>query len=223
MVNNFFLNNRASCVLRVEIWWEKFWIQLYTVCVDTGRLNYSTQLVTLYGLGQTSSLPEADSKATDLRNMINMAFTIGLFVALAIQLPLRSGALRPATYSASAIKSFSRLKMKGTARYMAGKSAGDLPQTEEGWRTILNPQQFRVLREKSTEPSGFSERTPGQLEFELKKSAGTKYPKEGTYDCVACGAPLYTAQSKFDSGCGWPAFYEGVPGAIKEIKDAGES
>ena len=36
-----------------------------------------------------------------------------------------------------------------------------------------------------------------------------------TFDCVACGTPLYTAKSKFDSGCGWPAFYEGVPGAIK--------
>lgn len=104
---------------------------------------------------------------------------------------------------------------------MSSKSGEELPKTEEGWRTILNPEQFRVLRQKSTEPSGFSERTPGQLEFELKKSVGTKYPTEGTYDCVACGSPLYTAQSKFDSGCGWPAFYEGVTGAIKEIADAG--
>jgi peptide methionine sulfoxide reductase MsrB len=162
-----------------------------------------------------------DSKLPSQRDMFNMGNRIACLLALAIQLPLHAGALRSATFSASAIVRFPRLG--GTSRHMAGKSAGDLPQTEEGWRTILNPQQFKVLREKSTEPSGFSERTPGQLEFELKKSAGTKYPKEGTYDCVACGAPLYTAQSKFDSGCGWPAFYEGVPGAIKEIKDAGES
>lgn len=155
--------------------------------------------------------------------MFNMGNRIACLLALAVQLPLQTGALRSATFFASAITRLPNLKMEGTSRHMAGKSAGDLPQTEEGWRTVLNPQQFRVLREKSTEPSGFSERTPGQLEFELKKSAGTKYPKEGTYDCVACGAPLYTAQSKFDSGCGWPAFYEGVPGAIKEIKDAGKS
>lgn len=89
----------------------------------------------------------------------------------------------------------------------------------EGWRTKLSPSQFAVLREKSTEPPHFSERTKGELEYELKNSFGTKYPKEGVYNCVGCGTPLYTAKSKFDSGCGWPAFYEGVPGAIKELPD----
>jgi len=89
-----------------------------------------------------------------------------------------------------------------------------------GWRTKLSPSQFKVLREKATEPPSFSEKTPGELEYELKKSLGTKYPKEGVYNCVGCDAPLYTAKSKFDSGCGWPAFYEGVPGAIKELPDA---
>eukprot|EP00596_Hydrurales_sp_CCMP1899_P009473 CAMPEP_0119033256 /NCGR_PEP_ID=MMETSP1177-20130426/285_1 /TAXON_ID=2985 /ORGANISM="Ochromonas sp, Strain CCMP1899" /LENGTH=152 /DNA_ID=CAMNT_0006989861 /DNA_START=144 /DNA_END=602 /DNA_ORIENTATION=- len=100
------------------------------------------------------------------------------------------------------------------------KSGDELPKTEEGWRTVLNPAQFRVLREKSTEPSGYCERTVGELEYELKKTQGTKYPTQGSYDCVGCGTPLYTAQSKFDSGCGWPAFYEGVKGAIKEIPDS---
>lgn len=66
---------------------------------------------------------------------------------------------------------------------------------------------------------GFSERE-GELEYSLKKEVGTKYPKEGTFTCVGCDAPLYFAQTKFDSGCGWPAFYEGVPGAIKEVPDA---
>ena len=57
------------------------------------------------------------------------------------------------------------------------------------------------------------------MEYELEKNAGTKYPKTGVFSCVGCGTPLYTAQSKFDSGCGWPAFYEGVKGAIKENPD----
>ena len=59
----------------------------------------------------------------------------------------------------------------------------------------------------------------GRLEFELKKNYKTKYPSEGAYACVACGAPLYYARSKFNSGCGWPAFYDGVPGAIEEKPD----
>ena len=48
------------------------------------------------------------------------------------------------------------------------------------------------------------------------------YPKEneGTFVCAGCGAPLYTAKSKFDSGCGWPAFYEGIPDAVMEKTDS---
>ena len=86
--------------------------------------------------------------------------------------------------------------------------------------TRLTPNQFAVLRNKATEPGGYSENTEGELEYELKKELGTKYPKEGTYECAGCGKPLYKAVSKFDSGCGWPAFYEGLPGAIKEVADA---
>lgn len=95
-----------------------------------------------------------------------------------------------------------------------------IPNTEAGWRTVLSPEQFRILRQKSTEPPGYSEKTPGQLEYELKKATGSKLPKEGAFGCAGCGTPLYTAQSKFDSGCGWPAFYEGLPGAITEVPDA---
>jgi len=93
-----------------------------------------------------------------------------------------------------------------------------LPTSPEGWRTVLSPNQFAVLREASTEPPGFSE-TPGELEFELKKDYNTKYPSEGAYCCTGCSAPLYYAKSKFMSGCGWPAFYAGVPGAIEEVAD----
>jgi len=95
-----------------------------------------------------------------------------------------------------------------------------IPSNESDWKTALTPLQFKVLREKSTEPAGFSEKTPGQLEYELKKLFGSKYPKDGVYHCTGCQAPLYAAQTKFDSGCGWPAFYEGLPGAVKEVPDA---
>ena len=56
------------------------------------------------------------------------------------------------------------------------------------------------MRQAATEPAGYSEKVPGELEYELKKSQGTKYPKGGVFECVGCGAPLYSAISKFDSG-----------------------
>jgi peptide-methionine (R)-S-oxide reductase len=49
---------------------------------------------------------------------------------------------------------------------------------------------------------------------------GSKYPQAGRFDCKGCGAPLYPASTKFDSGCGWPAFYDCIPGAVTELPDA---
>jgi hypothetical protein len=83
-------------------------------------------------------------------------------------------------------------------------SSKEIPTTTEGWKTILSPSQFEVLRRKATEPPGYSEGKEGELEYVLKEKYGTKYPKEGTYACAGCGTPLYAAKSKFDSGCGWP-------------------
>ena len=95
-----------------------------------------------------------------------------------------------------------------------------MPTSEEGWHTVLSRDQFKVLREKHTEPPGSSEHDEGGLEFDLIKEHKTKYPTEGAYACAGCGAPLYYARTKFNSGCGWPAFYDGIPGAIEEVADA---
>ena len=43
-----------------------------------------------------------------------------------------------------------------------------------------------------------------------------KFFEEGVYKCAGCGTPLYKSKTKFNSGCGWPAFYEGLPGAINQ-------
>ena len=75
------------------------------------------------------------------------------------------------------------------------------------WQKLLTQEEFRILRKKGTE-------YPGTGEY------NKFYPKEGTFHCAGCHAPLYTAKQKFDSGCGWPAFYDNVPGAVTEVPDA---
>ncbi|KAL5655115.1 hypothetical protein ACJX0J_034434, partial [Zea mays] len=52
-------------------------------------------------------------------------------------------------------------------------------------------------------------RYPGTGEYD-------KFFEEGIYKCAGCGTPLYKSSTKFNSGCGWPAFYEGLPGAIRQ-------
>jgi hypothetical protein len=56
-------------------------------------------------------------------------------------------------------------------------------------------------------------RYPGTGEYNKTKD-------DGVYGCAACGTPLYKSTTKFDSGCGWPAFFEGIPGAITETVSA---
>ncbi len=67
-------------------------------------------------------------------------------------------------------------------------------RTDAEWKRILTPEQYRVAREKGTE-------APFSGEYWNCK-------KEGVYRCIACGAPLFDSDSKFDSGCGWPSFSE---------------
>ncbi|KAF9453611.1 methionine sulfoxide reductase [Macrolepiota fuliginosa MF-IS2] len=78
-------------------------------------------------------------------------------------------------------------------------------KTEAEWRAILSPEQFRILREKGTE-------RPGTGEYD-------KFAKEGIYNCAGCGTPLYKSSTKFDSGCGWPAFFDAIPGAVSRHED----
>lgn len=78
-------------------------------------------------------------------------------------------------------------------------------RSEEEWRAILSPEQFRILRQKGTEMRGTGEYD--------------KFFEEGIYNCGGCGTPLYKSTTKFNSGCGWPAFFEGLPGAITRSPD----
>lgn len=80
-------------------------------------------------------------------------------------------------------------------------------KTEEEWRAELGDEQYAVLREAATERPW-----TGELLDE---------ERAGVYACAACGAELFKSGTKFDSGCGWPSFYESVrPEAVELIEDA---
>lgn len=79
---------------------------------------------------------------------------------------------------------------------------------EEEWRKQLTPEQYQVLREKGTEQA-FS----GKLWDEHAK---------GMYTCAACGAPLFSSETKFDSGTGWPSFCAPeASDAVEMVPDTG--
>ncbi len=80
-----------------------------------------------------------------------------------------------------------------------------IPSTEEEWRTVLGPDQYRVLREAGTE-------RPFTGEYNAVW-------EEGTYRCAACGNPLFDSSVKFDHGCGWPSFSQAIPDSTTEIVD----
>lgn len=90
---------------------------------------------------------------------------------------------------------------------MTDKPAPDtIPQTEEQWRKKLTSEQFHVLREKGTE-------RPFTGKYD-------KFYEPGVYKCAGCGELLFTSESKYNSGCGWPAFSAPADQeTVKETRD----
>ena len=84
---------------------------------------------------------------------------------------------------------------------MKNKKDG-MPATEEGWKEKLTPEQYQILREKGTE-AAFT----GKYHDNKKK---------GMYFCAGCGAELFSSDTKFDSGTGWPSFSD--PANTKNIE-----
>lgn len=79
-------------------------------------------------------------------------------------------------------------------------------KTDDQWQEELTPEEYRILREKGTELGGTGEYN--------------KFFEEGTYVCAGCGAELFESSTKYDSGSGWPAFYDAVnEDAILENRD----
>jgi peptide-methionine (R)-S-oxide reductase len=81
----------------------------------------------------------------------------------------------------------------------------EIQKTEDEWRQVLTPEQFHVLRKHGTERAGTSP---------LDKQYGP-----GTYVCAGCDLPLFSSETKFDSGTGWPSFYAPLEGGVDTSVD----
>ncbi len=80
-----------------------------------------------------------------------------------------------------------------------------IQKTEDEWKKILTPEAYHVLRENGTE-APFTGKYVNMHE-------------DGTYTCRACGAELFSSATKFDSGTGWPSFYDLMHNDTVELKD----
>lgn len=83
-----------------------------------------------------------------------------------------------------------------------------IKKTEEEWRKVLSADEFAICRQHGTE----------------RAFSGTLYDTKakGTYTCKCCGEPLFLSSTKYDSGSGWPSFYQPIDTAkIEETRDTG--
>ncbi len=80
-----------------------------------------------------------------------------------------------------------------------------ITKTEDEWKKLLTSEQFQVLRKHGTERP--------------RTSPLDKQYSPGMYECSACGLPLFTSDTKFDSGTGWPSFFAPIEGAIETTTD----
>jgi peptide-methionine (R)-S-oxide reductase len=81
----------------------------------------------------------------------------------------------------------------------------EVTKTEAQWRKILTPEQFEVLRKEGTERAGTSPLTDEH--------------RKGKFACAGCNLPLFTSETKFESGTGWPSFYAPIANAVKTSVD----
>ena len=81
----------------------------------------------------------------------------------------------------------------------------EVTHTEEEWKKILTPEQFYVLREEGTERPG--------------TSPLNKEKRKGTFVCAGCGLPLFSSETKYESGTGWPSFWKPLDNAIGTSED----
>jgi peptide-methionine (R)-S-oxide reductase len=89
----------------------------------------------------------------------------------------------------------------------AAEGVFEVSKTPDEWKAILSPAAYAVLREEDTEPAGSS-----PLDREKRV---------GTFHCAGCDLALYSSKTKYDSGTGWPSFWQPLPNAVGTQPDWG--
>lgn len=107
-------------------------------------------------------------------------------------------------------RDFLNSALTGALLTLAGqplRAAGgfEVMRSEKEWRAMLTPLEYDVMREEGTERAG--------------SSPLDKFYEAGTYHCRGCDLPLYSSEAKYDSGTGWPSFWQSLPGAVETKRD----
>ncbi len=98
--------------------------------------------------------------------------------------------------------------------YGRARAGYDVEMSEEEWRARLSPARYAVLRQGATERA-FTNSLKGESSPLLKEA------RKGTYLCAGCDNPVYASETKFDSGTGWPSFWDALPGRVGTRPDPG--
>jgi peptide-methionine (R)-S-oxide reductase len=106
---------------------------------------------------------------------------------------------------ATALGGVAGMRLFGKSSNATADETFPVSYSDEEWRRRLSPEQYRVLRDHGTERAGTSP-------LDREKRAGT-------FCCAGCDQPLFTSETKFDSGTGWPSFYRPIDGAIGTSED----
>jgi peptide-methionine (R)-S-oxide reductase len=119
------------------------------------------------------------------RHFLSASFAVGAFAVLS----------RTPLFSSSAVKD-DKAKPENEKYSLNKQGVKKVTKTNEEWRQILTPEQYQITREKGTERP-FS-------------SPLNEIHDQGIFECVACDLPLFSSAAKFDSGTGWPSFWEPI-------------